>query len=145
MESIVRLNEAVGAMNYANEATLEYLKSRKQFGVPIGSFQVLQHRMVDMTICAEQARSMVYMASDAVDRAAAGEISAEQRQHQVSAAKIKVADATRQVGQEAIQLHGGMGMTNEMKVSHTFKRLTMIGQMLGDVDHHLARFAATDR
>jgi alkylation response protein AidB-like acyl-CoA dehydrogenase len=142
--TVLTCAEAVGAMNFANEATLEYLKTRKQFGTTIGSFQALQHRMVDMTICAEQARSITYLACDAVDQANAGKMSSTERQRIVSAAKIKVSDATRQVGQEAIQLHGGMGMTDEMKVSHTFKRLTMITQLFGDADHHLARFAQTD-
>jgi len=134
--------EAVGAMRYANQATLEYLKTRKQFGVPIGSFQALQHRMVDMTISAEQARSITWLACAKVDAAARGDVDANERRRVVSAAKVKVADACRHVGQEAIQLHGGMGMTLEMKVSHTFKRLTMIAQQFGDADHHLERFAA---
>jgi len=136
--------EAVGAMRYANEATLEYLKTRKQFSVPIGSFQALQHRMVDMTISAEQARSITYLACAKVDAAARGDVDVSERRRVVSAAKVKVADACRHVGQEAIQLHGGMGMTQEMKVSHTFKRLTMIAQQFGDAEHHLERFAATD-
>jgi alkylation response protein AidB-like acyl-CoA dehydrogenase len=134
--------EGVGAMRDANSATLEYLKTRKQFGVPIGSFQALQHRMVDMTISAEQARSITWLACARVDAAARGEIGAAERRRVVSAAKVKVADACRHVGQEAIQLHGGMGMTQEMKVSHTFKRLTMIAQQFGDADHHLERFAS---
>lgn len=135
--------EGVGAMRYANQATLEYLKTRKQFGVPIGSFQALQHRMVDMTISAEQARSITWLACAKVDAAARGELDARERRRIVSAAKVKVADAARHVGQESIQLHGGMGMTLEMKVSHAFKRLTMIAQQFGDADHHLERFAAT--
>jgi pimeloyl-CoA dehydrogenase small subunit len=130
--------EAVGAIRYANEATLEYLKTRRQFGVPIGSFQALQHRMVDMLISYEQARSMAYLACVKVDTAATAE-----RRHVVSAAKVKVADACRHVSQESVQLHGGMGMTEELKVSHTFRRLTMIGQTFGDAEHHLERFAAT--
>ena len=134
--------EAVGAMNFANETTLEYLKTRKQFGVPIGTFQVLQHRMVDMRISAEQSRSICLLAAARVDAAARGEIDASERRRVVSAAKIKVSDACRHVGQEAIQLHGGMGMTQEMKVAHSFKRLTMIAQQFGDVDQHLERFAA---
>jgi alkylation response protein AidB-like acyl-CoA dehydrogenase len=129
--------EAVGAIRYANEATLAYLKSRRQFGVPIGSFQVLQHRMVDMLISYEQARSMACLACIKVDTAAAAE-----RRRVVSAAKIKIADACRHVSQEAVQLHGGMGMTEDLKISHTFRRLTMIAQTFGDVDHHLERFAA---
>ena len=134
--------EAVGAMNFANETTLEYLKTRKQFGVPIGSFQALQHRMVDMRISAEQSRSISLLAAAKVDAAARGEVDAAERRRVVSACKIKVSDACRHVGQEAIQLHGGMGMTQEMKVAHTFKRLTMIAQQFGDVDQHLERFAA---
>ena len=133
--------EAVGAMKHANDATLEYLKTRKQFGVPIGTFQALQHRMVDMVIAAEQARSMACLACAKVD----GEKDARERARLVSAAKVKIADACRQVSQESIQLHGGMGMTEELKVSHSFRRLTMIAQQFGDAEHHLARFAALDR
>ena len=129
--------EAVGAMRYANEATLEYLKTRRQFGVPIGAFQALQHRMVDMVISYEQARSMASLACARVD---AGPDAAERRRV-VSAAKIKVADACRHVSQESVQLHGGMGMSEELKVSHTFRRLTMIAQQFGDADHHLERYA----
>ena len=134
--------EAVGAMKFANETTLEYLKTRKQFGVTIGSFQALQHRMGDMTISAAQSYSICLLAAARFDAAARGELDAAERRRVVSGAKIKVAEASRHVGQEAIQLHGGMGMTEELKVSHTFKRLTMIGQLFGDVDHHLERFAA---
>ena len=131
--------EAVGAIRYANEATLEYLKTRRQFGVPIGSFQALQHRMVEMMISYEQARSMAYLACVKIDTADVAE-----RRHVISAAKIKVADACRHVSQEAVQLHGGMGMTEELKISHTFRRLTMLAQTFGDAEHHLERFAATD-
>jgi alkylation response protein AidB-like acyl-CoA dehydrogenase len=134
--------EAVGAMRAANDSTLEYLKTRKQFGVPIGAFQALQHRMVEMTIHAEQASSMALLACTKMDSCAAGQITAAERSRLVSAAKVKVADAARIVGQEAIQLHGGMGLTQEMKIAHTFKRLTMICQQYGDVDFHLKRFAA---
>jgi alkylation response protein AidB-like acyl-CoA dehydrogenase len=130
--------EAVGAIKFANEATLEYLKTRRQFGVPIGSFQALQHRMVDMLISHEQARSIACLACVKVDTADAAE-----RRRVVSAAKIKIADACRHVSQEAVQLHGGMGMTEELKISHTFRRLTMIAQTFGDADHHLKRFAAS--
>jgi alkylation response protein AidB-like acyl-CoA dehydrogenase len=130
--------EAVGAIRCANEATLEYLKTRKQFGVPIGSFQALQHRMVDMMIEHEQAQSMASLACATVD----SERDPVQRKRMVSAAKIRVADACRHVSQEAVQLHGGMGMSDELKVSHTFRRLTIIAQQFGDADHHLARFAA---
>jgi len=133
--------EAVGAMKQANDATLEYLKTRKQFGVPIGTFQALQHRMVDMVIDAEQARSMATLACAKVD----AETDPAERKRLVSAAKIKIADACRHVSQEAIQLHGGMGMTEELKVSHAFRRLTVIAQQFGDAEHHLERFAALDR
>ena len=131
--------EAVGAIRYANEATLEYLKTRKQFGVPIGSFQALQHRMVDMVISYEQAKSMASLACARVDV----EKDPAARKRVVSAAKIKIADACRHVSQESVQLHGGMGMTEELKVSHTFRRLTMLAQQFGDADHHLERFAAS--
>ena len=141
--TLLQCSEAVGAMASANADTLEYLKTRRQFGVPIGSFQALQHRMVEMVIHAEQARSITSLACARFDEAAAGALSADERKHFVSAAKVKIAQACRQVGQESIQLHGGMGMSDELKVSHTFKRLTMIAQACGDFDHHLERFAAT--
>jgi len=131
-------SEAVGAMKSANDATLEYLKTRKQFGAPIGTFQALQHRMVDMFVALEQARSMACLAASKADSAS----SQSDRMRSISAAKIRIADACRLVSQEAVQLHGGMGMTEELKVSHTFRRLTMIAQQFGDADHHLERFAA---
>ena len=140
--------EAVGAMKFACDTTLEYLKTRKQFGVTIGTFQALQHRMVDMYVSYEQAKSMACLAASKSDSPVDGgkdRTSAVDRARSISAAKIKIADACRHVSQEAIQLHGGMGMTDEMKVSHTFKRLTMIAQQFGDAEHHLARFAALDR
>ena len=130
--------EAIGAMQYANDTTLEYLKTRKQFGVPIASFQVLQHRMVEMVIHTEQARSMAILAASKVDTAS----DASERRRAVSAAKVKIADAARLVSQESVQLHGGMGMSEELKISHTFRRLTMIAQRFGDADHHLERYAA---
>ena len=130
--------DAIGAMKSANDATLDYMKQRKQFGVPIASFQVLQHRMVEMYICTEQARSMAILAASKVDTAT----DPVERARAVSAAKLKIADAARQVSQESVQLHGGMGMTEELKVSHTFRRLTMIAQRFGDADHHLERLAA---
>ena len=133
--------EAVGALGYAHAATLDYLKERKQFGVPIGSFQALQHRMVDMLLSCEQARSMAALACATVD----GGHEPDARRRIVSAAKVRVADACRHVSQEAVQLHGGMGMTEELKISHTFRRLTVIAQQFGDADHHLARFVALDR
>jgi alkylation response protein AidB-like acyl-CoA dehydrogenase len=129
--------EAVGAMKFACDTTLEYLKTRKQFGVPIGTFQALQHRMVDMFVAYEQAKSMACLACSRVD----GATDAKERARAVSSAKIKISDNARLISQEAIQLHGGMGMSEELKVSHTFRRLTIIAQQFGDADHHLERFA----
>ncbi len=126
--------EAVGAIKFACDTTLEYLKTRKQFGVPIGTFQALQHRMVDMFISLEQARSMACLAASRAD--------AGNDPRAISAAKIRIADAARHVSQEAVQLHGGMGMTEELKVSHAFRRLTVLAREFGDADHHLARLAA---
>jgi alkylation response protein AidB-like acyl-CoA dehydrogenase len=130
--------DAIGAMKFANDTTLEYIKTRKQFGVAIGSFQALQHRMVDMMVVTEQARSMAIYAAAKVDGAA----DAQERRRAVSMAKVKIADACRHVSQESVQLHGGMGMTEEMKVSHAFRRLTMLAQRFGDADHHLERIVA---
>jgi alkylation response protein AidB-like acyl-CoA dehydrogenase len=129
--------EAVGAMKFACDTTLEYLKTRKQFGVPIGTFQALQHRIVDMFISHEQAKSMACLACSRVD---SSEAPAE-RARAVSAAKIRIADAARHVSQESVQLHGGMGMSEELKVSHSFRRLTVLARQFGDADHHLQRFA----
>jgi alkylation response protein AidB-like acyl-CoA dehydrogenase len=130
--------EAVGAMKFACDTTLEYLKTRRQFGVPIGTFQALQHRMVDMYISYEQAKSMACLACSKVDQSE----SARDRTRSVSAARIRIADAARHISQESVQLHGGMGMSDELKVSHTFRRLTALGRRFGDVDQHLARFAS---
>jgi alkylation response protein AidB-like acyl-CoA dehydrogenase len=130
--------EAVGAMKFACDTTLEYLKARKQFGVPIGTFQALQHRMVDMFIAYEQAKSMACLACSKVDSAE----NAADRARAVSAAKIKIADSARHVSQESVQLHGGMGMSEELKISHTFRRLTALMRRFGDADFHLARFAS---
>jgi alkylation response protein AidB-like acyl-CoA dehydrogenase len=129
--------EAVGAMDALFAATLEYLKTRQQFGVPIGKFQALQHRMADMYIHLEQARSMAMLAAVRLR----GGNAAERRQA-VSAAKYRVGQAARFVGQQAVQLHGGMGVTDELPAAHYFKRLTTIELAMGDSDHHLARFMA---
>jgi alkylation response protein AidB-like acyl-CoA dehydrogenase len=129
--------EALGAMEAIFAATLEYLKTRQQFGVPIGKFQALQHRMADMYIHLEQARSMALLAAVKLGSADAGE-----RRRAVSAAKYRVGQAAKFVGQQAVQLHGGMGVTDELPAAHYFKRLTFIEQTLGDSDHHLARFIA---
>ena len=129
--------EAIGAMEALNGATLDYLKTRQQFGVPIGKFQALQHRMADMFMQLEQARSMATMAAVKV-----GSADAVERRRTVSAAKARIGQAMKYVGQQAVQLHGGMGVTNELPAAHHFKRLTMIELTLGDTDHHLARFVA---
>jgi pimeloyl-CoA dehydrogenase small subunit len=126
--------EACGAMKVANEQTVEYSRTRKQFGTPIGKFQVLQHRMVDMFIEHEQSISMTYMATLKLDE------DVLTRKKAVSAAKVRIGQAGRFVGQEAVQIHGGMGMTDEMAVGHYFKRLTMIDSEFGNVDHHLRRY-----
>ena len=126
--------EAVGIIDALNEATLEYLKTRKQFGQPIGRFQVLQHRMVDMTIKAVEARSMAILAAAAMSSPGAA-----QRSRRVSSAKAFVGQAARFVGEQAIQLHGAIGMTDELVVSHWFKRLAMIDATFGNAEHHLGR------
>jgi alkylation response protein AidB-like acyl-CoA dehydrogenase len=130
-------SEAIGAMDAIFGATLEYVKTRKQFGMPIGGFQALQHRMADMYIHLEQARSMAMLAAA---RMSCGD--AEERRRVVSAAKVRIGQAAKFVGQQAVQLHGGMGVTDELPAAHHFKRLTMIELTLGDVDHHLERFIA---
>jgi pimeloyl-CoA dehydrogenase small subunit len=128
--------EAVGIMETLNATTLEYLKTRKQFGVPIGSFQALQHRMADMMVEQEQAKSMATLAALSADLD-----DARERRRVISAAKVQIGKSGRFVGQQAIQLHGGIGMTEEYVAGHYFKRLTMIDQTFGDVDHHLDRFS----
>jgi alkylation response protein AidB-like acyl-CoA dehydrogenase len=124
-------------MEALNAATLEYTKTRQQFGVPIGKFQALQHRMAEMFIHLEQARSMATLAAVKV-----GSSDIEERRRTVSGAKARIGQAIKFVGQQAVQLHGGMGVTDELPAAHYFKRLTMIEITLGDTDHHLARFAA---
>jgi pimeloyl-CoA dehydrogenase small subunit len=126
--------EACGVLRKLHEGTLEYTKQRKQFGQPISSFQVLQHRMVDMFINVEQAVSMTYMATIKLSEADA------ERSKAASAAKVQIGKAAKFVGQNAIQLHGGMGMTDEMAIGHYFKRATMIESQFGSTDHHLARY-----
>lgn len=131
--------EAVGAMETCCDMTLDYLKQRKQFGVAIGSFQVLQHRMVDLRGELEQARSMAILA--------AGRLEAErdERERAVSAAKNLIGRAGRTIAEESIQLHGGIGMTWEYALPHFAKRLVMIDHLLGDEDHHLERFVMLER
>jgi len=131
--------EAVGAMKVLTDTTVEYSKTRVQFGQPIGKFQVLQHRMADMFMAHEQSTSMTYMVTmklggDAKTRAMAA-----------SAAKTQIGKAGREVGQSAVQIHGGMGMTDELNVGHYFKRLTMIDAQFGNVDFHLKRYATLSK
>jgi pimeloyl-CoA dehydrogenase small subunit len=128
--------EAVGAMQVMNEMTLEYLKTRKQFGRTIGSFQVLQHRAVDMLTELEQARGMAMYAA-----VMAADADAVERRRAISAAKIQIGRSGRHIGQEAVQLHGGIGMTAEYAVGSYFKRMTTIGQLYGDADQHLRELA----
>ena len=127
-------SEAVGCMRKLHENTLDYARQRKQFGRPIAEFQVLQHRMVDIFMEVEQSVSMTLMAALKLDEPA------EARKAAVSAAKVKVAKGARFAGQAAVQIHGGMGITEELSTGHHFKRTTVIEGLFGDADHHLRRF-----
>lgn len=129
--------EAVGAMEVLYKDTVEYCKTREQFGQPIGKFQVLQHRMVDMFMEHEQSKSLLYMAAMRMD-----EGYGDQARKAASALKVQVGKSGRFVGQGAVQLHGGMGMTDELNVGHYFKRLTTIDTLFGNVDFHLKRFGS---
>ena len=128
--------EAVGAMRCVNQLTTEYLRSRKQFGEPIGKFQALQHRLANMYMAEQRSISAVTMLRYALQNA-----SPQQRQQAVSAAKVQIDKSGRYIGQQAIQLHGGIGITDEYIVSHYFKRLTAIGAQCGDLNFHLDRLA----
>jgi alkylation response protein AidB-like acyl-CoA dehydrogenase len=128
--------EAVGAMEVAYKLTVEYCKTREQFGQPIGKFQVLQHRMVDMFMEHEQSKSLLYMAAMRLDE---GYDQAARKA--VSALKVQIGKSGRFVGENAIQLHGGMGMTEEMSIGHFFKRLTIIDTLFGNADYHLRKYA----
>ncbi|HEX3948995.1 MAG TPA: acyl-CoA dehydrogenase family protein [Steroidobacteraceae bacterium] len=132
--------EAVGVMQALVDATVAYVQSREQFGVPIGRFQALQHRIADMLIHLEQARSMSYLAA-----LRCADENLAQRRRALCAAKAVVGQSSRFVAQQAVQLHGGMGMTDELIVSHWFKRLTAAELMFGDSDTHLQRYAALTR
>ena len=132
--------EAVGALQASLDATIEYTKTRKQFGQPIGKFQALQHRMADMLMHVEQARSMSYLAA-----VRCTDPNPAVRKKNLSAAKVLIGQASRFVGQQAIQLHGGMGMTDELMISHHFRRLTAIELTLGDTEHHLEQFMRSER
>ena len=127
-------SEAVGCMRKLHGNTLDYARQRKQFGRPIADFQVLQHRMVDMFMEVEQSVSMTLMATLKLD------LPADERKAAVSAAKSKVARGARFAGQSAVQIHGGMGITDELSTGHYFKRATVIEGLFGDADHHLRRF-----
>ena len=126
--------EAVGCFKVLNEATISYAKQRKQFGQPIANFQVLQHRMVDMFMAAEQAASMTYMVTLKLDEAD------KARKQAASAAKVQIGKAGKLISQDAVQIHGGMGMTDELNVGHFFKRVTMIESQFGNTDWHLRRY-----
>jgi pimeloyl-CoA dehydrogenase small subunit len=128
--------EAVGAMAACLDMTVEYLKVRNQFGGPIGRFQALQHRAAEMLVALEQARSMAMYAALMVD-----EDDPLERRKALSAVKVQIGKSARFVGQQAVQLHGGIGVTEEYALGHYFKRLTLIESMFGDTDHHLAQFA----
>lgn len=130
--------EAVGAMNESLKITIEYLKTRKQFGVTIGSFQSLQHRAVDMFILLEQARSMSMFATMAADFD-----NPEERATAIAAAKVQIGKSGKFIGQQSIQLHGGIGMTMEAKIGHYFKRLTMIENTFGNSEYHLRRVSGS--
>jgi alkylation response protein AidB-like acyl-CoA dehydrogenase len=127
--------EACGVLTVLHESTLSYTRTRKQFGAPLAANQVLQHRLVDMFIEVEQSLSMTYMATMRVADEA-------ERAKAVSAAKVQIGQACRFVGQNAVQLHGGMGMTDETPVAHYFKRATLLESRFGSTDHHFARYAA---
>ncbi|WP_316167368.1 MULTISPECIES: pimeloyl-CoA dehydrogenase small subunit [unclassified Bradyrhizobium] len=126
--------EAVGLMDESLKTTVEYIKTRKQFGVAIGSFQSLQHRASDMFVALEQARSMSMFATMAAEFD-----DAKERATSIAAAKVQIGKSAKFVGQQAIQLHGGIGMTMEAKIGHYFKRLTMIESTFGDTDYHMRR------
>lgn len=131
--------EASGNMKVLTNLTVDFSRTRQQFGVPIGKFQVLQHRMVDMFMHAEQSLSMTYMATLNLG------LPAPVRRKAVSGAKVYICKAARFVGQQAVQTHGGMGMTDELNVGHYFKRLSMINVMFGDTDFHMRRFIGVQK
>jgi alkylation response protein AidB-like acyl-CoA dehydrogenase len=128
--------EAAGAMDTAVKLTVDYIKNREQFGQPIGSFQVLQHRSVEMLGAKDFSRALTYRAAGLIDNG-----SSIDRSRAVSAAKVEMGTGGRFIGQEGVQMHGGMGMTDDMAIGHFFKRLTMIDALFGNVDFHRRRFA----
>ena len=128
--------EAVGAMEVLYKTTVEYTKTREQFGTPIGKFQVLQHRMVDMFMEYEQCKSLLYMAT------MKNQEGAPDAKKAISGLKYQIGKAGKFVGQQSVQLHGGMGVTDELNVGHYFKRLTTIGTIFGNADFHLKQYTA---
>ena len=135
--------EALGSMEQAVALTVDYTRNRQQFGMPLARFQVLQHRMVDMQTHVEQARSLVYLAASLIDT---GDSEAQaqgstSRTQAVAAMQVLVLEAARYVSQQAVQLHGGMGVTDEMAISHHFKRLLATGLRCGTAAQHLDRYA----
>ena len=136
---VARLAEALGAMEAAYEMTLSYLRTRSQFGQPIGAFQALQHRIVDMAIACEEARSMTYLATLSLSGAEPA------RSRTIAAAKARVSQTSLFVGRQAIQLHGGVGFTEELAIGHYLKRLIMIDMAFGNADHHRSRLAELSR
>ena len=131
--------EAVGAMKVLVDTTVDYSKTREQFGLPIGKFQALQHRMVDMFTSYEQSMSITLMVTLKL-----GE-SDKERKKAASAAKVQIGKAGRHIGQEAVQIHGGIGMTDELNVGHYFKRVTMLDTLFGNVEHHVKRYAVLSK
>jgi alkylation response protein AidB-like acyl-CoA dehydrogenase len=131
--------EAVGAMKVLVDTTVDYSKTRKQFGVPIGKFQALQHRMVDMFTSYEQSVSITLMLTLKLSE------SDKERKKAASAAKVQTGKAGRHIGQEAVQIHGGIGMTDELNIGHYFKRVTMLDTLFGNVEHHVKRYAALSK
>ena len=138
--TLVLCAEAVGCMGHLYENTLDYIKQREQFGAAIGSFQAVQHRMVDVFMSYELARSLTYATASRFD----AQPNLTERARLASAAKFEITKAGRHIGQEAVQLHGGMGMTDELGIGHYFKRLTAINSTLGDRHFHLERFKRLD-
>jgi pimeloyl-CoA dehydrogenase small subunit len=128
--------EAVGVMSEMHATTVDYMKTRKQFGRAIGEFQALQHRAVDMYVALEQARSMSLYATMMADASDSAE-----RRRAISAAKVQIGRSGKKIGQESVQLHGGIAMTDEYKVGHFFKRMTLLDILFGDADRHLATVA----
>jgi alkylation response protein AidB-like acyl-CoA dehydrogenase len=136
LATLASVAEILGVMEAVMDITADYIKARVQFGQPIGKFQALQHRMAEMFVAVQETRSMLYCGIAHLDRPAT------ERSRVISAAKAVAGRASRFVCAQGIQLHGGMGMTEEYQVGHYFRKMTMSEKMFGDIDFHLARFAA---